>query len=189
MTGVVGVLLAAGSGRRMGRPKALVRDAAGDPWLCSAHSALIAGGCAEVVVVLGAAAAEARPLVPGARIVEAADWATGMGASLRTGLEEIADDPADAALIHLVDLPDVGPQVVRRMLANATPTVLARATYNAGPGHPALIGREHWAAVAAEAAGDHGARDYLARHDVIAVDCSDLATGADVDEPGPLLGR
>jgi hypothetical protein len=37
--------------------------------------------------------------------------------------------------------------------------------------------------VAATATGDRGARDYLAAHDVVLVECGDLATGVDVDSP------
>ena len=47
---IVGVLLAAGAGRRYGKPKVLVEG-----WLGIAVGALRAGGCADVVVVLGAA--------------------------------------------------------------------------------------------------------------------------------------
>ena len=49
------------------------------------------------------------------------------------------------------------------------------------PGHPVLLGRDHWAAVAQQAAGDAGARGYLRTHDVALVECGDLATGHDVD--------
>jgi hypothetical protein len=31
------------------------------------------------------------------------------------------------------------------------------------------------------AVGDQGARSYLAQHDVVVVECGDLATGRDVD--------
>jgi CTP:molybdopterin cytidylyltransferase MocA len=49
-----------------------------------------------------------------------------------------------------------------------------------------LIGRERWDAVAELADGDAGARPYLARHDVMAVPCEDVAGGADVDRPEDL---
>jgi hypothetical protein len=35
--------------------------------------------------------------------------------------------------------------------------------------------------VAETADGDSGARDYLAGHDTVLVECGDLATGVDVD--------
>ncbi|WP_370871663.1 NTP transferase domain-containing protein, partial [Curtobacterium sp. A7_M15] len=50
------MLLAAGAGTRMGRPKALVAAPDGTPWLRLGVDALLAGGCGRVVVVLGAAA-------------------------------------------------------------------------------------------------------------------------------------
>jgi CTP:molybdopterin cytidylyltransferase MocA len=189
MSRTIGVLLAAGAGSRMGRPKALVSGADGVPWVEAATGVLGDGGCDPVVVVIGAEAERVRPLVAsGARVVEAPDWSEGMGASLRAGLRAIAGDEADAALIHLVDLPDVGSEVVRRLLGYAAPDALARAEYGHGPGHPVLIGREHWAQIAQEAAGDRGARDYLGRHEVLDVLCDDLAGGVDVDAPGPMLG-
>ncbi|KHL18996.1 molybdenum cofactor cytidylyltransferase/nicotine blue oxidoreductase [Mumia flava] len=181
----VGVLLAAGAGRRMGRPKALVRAADGTPWVRRGVDVLRGGGCEEVVVVLGASADAVRPLLADAdvRIVEAADWSVGMGASLRTGLRALDDGTtgADACLVSLVDLPDVGPDVVARLLTTAAPDALARATYAGRPGHPVLVGRSHWPAMAASLSGDEGARRYLADHGAAAVECGDLATGQDVD--------
>jgi CTP:molybdopterin cytidylyltransferase MocA len=65
--------------------------------------------------------------------------------------------------------------------------VLARAAYAGRPGHPVLLGRAHWAGVAAAAVGDAGARGYLAgRADVRLVECGDLATPDDVDTPEQL---
>ena len=142
-----------------------------------------------MTVVLGASADEAaaagRLRCPrqDVHVVVASDWAEGMGASLRSGLAA-TDTRADAVLVTLVDLPDVTAEVVRRVVAAATgPGDLARATYDGTPGHPVLIGRDHWDDVRATASGDKGARDYLAAHDVIAVECGDLATGRDVDTP------
>jgi CTP:molybdopterin cytidylyltransferase MocA len=174
---VEGLLLAAGAGRRMGRPKALVGD-----WLERSLAVLRDGGCAGVTVVLGAAADEARDRVPaGATVVVADDWDEGMGASLRAGLAAL-DGGVDAALVLLVDLPDLTPAVVARLLAGGGgASALRRASYDGRPGHPVLIGRDHWAGVTASATGDRGARDYLAAHDHELVECGDLATGEDVD--------
>ncbi|WP_310962311.1 nucleotidyltransferase family protein [Nocardioides terrisoli] len=176
-----GLLLAAGAGRRMGRPKALVDD-----WLVRSVEVLRAGGCDRVTVVLGAEAELAREIVPDlAGVVVADDWAEGMGASLRAGLARMSESAdADAVLVSLVDLPDVDADVVRRVLAAAVgPASLSRATYAGRPGHPVLIGRDHWAGVRAAAVGDRGARDYLRGHPHDLVECGDLATGRDVDRP------
>lgn len=200
-----GLLLAAGAGRRMGRPKALVADQDG-PWLHRALDALAGGGCDSLVVVLGAQADQARGLVAswsGARepaVVLAQDWASGMGASLRAGLAHLTapagaadgtgagDGPAyDVAVVTLVDLPDVGADVVARVLraAGQDRTTLARATYDGVPGHPVVLGAEHWAAARGVARGDRGARDLLAGDGVRLVECGDLATGRDVDTGDP----
>ena len=61
--------------------------------------------------------------------------------------------------------------------------MLLRAEYGGRPGHPVVLGREHWAAVASTAVGDRGARDHLAAHPPTAVECGDLATGHDADTP------
>ncbi len=176
-----GLLLAAGAGRRMGRPKALVEG-----WLTGSVEAL--AGCDSVVVVLGARAEEARPLLDAhdiatrVTIVVATDWDDGMGASLAAGLDHVAHGAATRCLVSLVDLPDVGADVSARMLAQPDSSdVLARAAYAGTPGHPVLLGRDHWAGVLAVSEGDKGARDYFRTRPPTLVECGDLATGADVD--------
>lgn len=178
-----GLLLAAGAGRRMGTPKALVSDDAG-PWLVRGVTTLLAGGCSRVTVVLGAEADRARPLLDGseATVVVADDWAEGMGASLRAGLDALSGSTRPGVVVSLVDLPDLVPQVVARVVAAGPgPAALARAAYHGVPGHPVLLGREHWPGVLASAVGDRGARDYLSSRDVTLVECADLASGHDVD--------
>ena len=178
----VGLLLAAGAGRRMGTPKALVHDADGTSWLQRSARALLDGGCAPVLVVLGAGAEEARLLLEDlpVEVVVADDWDEGMGASLRAGLLAVGDP--DAVLVSLVDLPDVGAPVVARVLAAGTGrAVLARAAYDGEAGHPVLLGADHLAPLVATLHGDVGAKPYLAAHEVALVECGDLATGADRD--------
>lgn len=171
----------------MGTPKALVRGRDGVPWLTSSRAALLGAGCDGVLVVLGAEAEAAAALLDGHDHVVALDWEQGMSASLRAGLTALSDTTdADAVLIHLVDLPDVGADVMRRMLAHAGPgpfTAPVRATYDSTPGHPVLIGRQHWPELLEELHGDEGAKRFLARHDPTLVECADLATGHDVDTP------
>lgn len=181
MTSVVGLLLAAGAGVRYGGPKALARDDDGTSWLLRSVQSL--RPCSEIVVVLGAGAEQAAALLPmSVSRIRADDWSEGMGASLRAGLTALASTSHEAALVSLVDLPDVDAAVVARLLARGTgPGDLARAAYDGVPGHPVLIGRDHWAGVVEIASGDRGARDYLATHEVALVECGDLAAGADVD--------
>ena len=181
------LVLAAGAGRRMGGPKALVRPRPDGPTLLeTAVERVRAAGCDDVLVVVGAAADEVGALASaaGARVVVADGWDEGMGASLRAGLEALADGPTvpNLVLVTLVDLPDVGSDVMTRVLAAAEgPATLARAAYDGVPGHPVLLGRDHWAAVSATAVGDRGARDHLRATEHLLVECGDLATGRDVD--------
>lgn len=180
-----GVLLAAGGGSRMGKPKALVHEPDGTSWLQHGLDVLREAGCDELLVVLGAAADEAEGLVPDdVRVVVADDWETGMAASLSTGLSALRHDDGEVALVLLVDLPDVGADACRRVLEAADgPTSLARAVYDGRPGHPVLMGRDHWFPAAVAVEGDEGAKAYLLEHGCVDVECGDLATGQDVDTP------
>lgn len=186
-TDAVGVVLAAGAGTRMGRPKALVADADGS-WLRRAVTVLSEGGCGQVVVVLGAMADRASALLEDldVSVVVAEDWADGLGASLAAGLRALGEHRGAVAVVTLVDLPDLVPAVVDRLLARAgtAEDILARASYDGRPGHPVLLGRRHWPPLLAELHGDAGARDYLARLGADLVECGDLAGGADHDAPG-----
>lgn len=167
-------MLAAGAGTRRGGPKALVV-----PWLADATHLLLDGGCDHVVVVLGAAAHEARALVPDDErviVVVAERWADGLAESLRTGL---AHATGDAAVVTLVDLPGTPVDVVRRLLA--ADGELRQAVYQGRPGHPVVIAADHWLPLAATLRGDRGARGYLVRHGVVEVECGDLHDGLDED--------
>jgi nicotine blue oxidoreductase len=177
---VAGVVLAAGEGRRYGRPKALV-ELDGERLVDRAVRLARDGGCTPVVVVAGAV-----PLaVAGATVVDNPRWPSGMGSSLRAGLAALPDT-ASAVVVLLVDTPWLDPRAVRRLLAaHGAGAELAVATYRGEPGHPVLLGRDHWPGAAAAAVGDSGARAYLAsRPDAVTrVDCTDVGWPADVDVP------
>ncbi len=188
---VAGLVLAAGAGRRYGMPKALV------PYegslLVERAYRLVAAFCDPVFVVLGASAEEimSRADLGLAVVLTNPDWDTGMGSSLRTGLAALTVLPdelrgpeaVDAVLVHLVDLPGITAAAIRRVASYSAPDVLAVATYGGVRGHPVLLGHRHWAGVAESATGDQGARAYLAAHEVIEIECADVADPADLDYP------
>ncbi|MGX5656836.1 nucleotidyltransferase family protein [Geodermatophilus nigrescens] len=193
MSTVAGLVLAAGGGRRYGMPKALVEY--GGSLLVERAVRTARAACDPVLVVLGARAVDVWQAadLTGATVLANRDWETGMASSLRTGLDGLRGWPVaagrrgggaiDAALVTLVDMPGMTPEALRAVAAHASPGALAVATYDGVRGHPALLGREHWAGVAATAAGDEGARRYLAAHDVTEVDCTGLADPVDLDVP------
>jgi len=171
---VAGLVLAAGEGTRFGGPKApFVLD--GERLVDRAVRVLHEGGCDRVLVVLGAWVGD----VPNANVVVNADWAQGMGSSLRLGLMSLRPD-VDAVVVTLVDLPGLTPAAVRRIVE--APGELVIATYDGTRGHPVRFSRAHWAAIAESARGDEGARGYLRdRADIRLVEVADIASGEDLD--------
>jgi CTP:molybdopterin cytidylyltransferase MocA len=182
---VTGLVLAAGAGRRFGAPKALV------PWrggtlLDQAVSTLQDGGCAPVYAVVGASADDVAAATSTEFVsVRNDDWPSGMASSLRAGLAALPTD-AGAVVIMLVDQPGISAVAVTRVReAHARGAPVAIATYGGRRAHPVLIDRAFWSDVAATAAGDAGAKDFLSRRPelIVEVDCTDAGTPFDIDTP------
>ncbi len=198
---LTGLVLAAGQGRRMGAPKALLHTD-GETWVLRAVRTLLEGGCDDVLVVTGAAGEEVEAQLPDdqrVRHVHAPRWDEGMGESLRAGLDRLVNgSEADAAVVLLVDLPDLDARVVSRVIeewgvGGEGDQALLRATYDGQPGHPVLLGSAHWHRLLTVVRGDVGAQRYFDLDDdegpprrLHEVDCSDLATGRDADRPDDL---
>ncbi|HVU73605.1 MAG TPA: nucleotidyltransferase family protein [Mycobacteriales bacterium] len=185
-----GVVLAAGAGTRLGRPKALVRTGA-ELLVERAVRTVRAGGCDPVVVVLGAQAEDVRAAADlgDAVVVENAAWETGMGSSLRCGLDAAARTGAPAAVVALVDQPGITPAVVDRLVARwRDGAVAVVATYGSEPRNPVVLDAAVWSEVADRATGDVGARAWLRANPerVVAVPCDDIAVADDIDTPADL---
>lgn len=180
---VAGLLLAAGEGRRFGRPKALV-EFGGERLVDRGVRMLRAAGCNPIIVVMGAAPIEAI----GAIVVPNPDWRTGMGSSLRTGLATLPPG-CPAVVIALIDQPLVTAVAVQRLIeAYQRGARTAVATYGGAPRNPVLIAAAHFAAVRESAVGDVGARAFLRAHPelVTKVPCDDVAAPDDIDTPEDL---
>lgn len=187
------VLLAAGAGTRLRLgPKALLRFQ-GRTLVEVLADVLLAGGCREVVTVLGADAATVRATTDLSRhrVIDNPDWASGMGSSFRAGVDAAAPD--DHVLIALVDQPGLTAETVARLLASHRPGRVTAAAYR-GPdgklrrGHPLLLDSSLRAEAADTATGDAGARFFLQEHPglIDLIDCSDLSGGEDLDTPEQL---
>ncbi len=185
---VAGLVLAAGGGRRYGGPKALVRHE-GSLLVERAVATVRAGGCAPIYVVLGAAAADVRAQAQLGEVtlLENEVWKSGMGSSLKVGLEALGATNVDAVLVVLVDTPGITGDAVRRVAEKGSRDSLVAATSAKRRGHPVLLGRDHWHGVTLLASADIGARAYLsARSDSVqTVPCEDIADDTDMDFPEP----
>jgi nicotine blue oxidoreductase len=175
---VAGLLLAAGEGRRLGQPKALV-SIGGRTLVERGVELLRDGGTEPVVVVTGAVAVTA----PDAVTVHNPDWRSGMGSSLRTGLAALPSGCL-AVVIALVDQPLIGAEAVRRLISAFRDSQgLIAAGYGGKRRNPVLIPRSYWAQVAAAAEADLGARGFLEAHKnlVTVIECGDVGRPDDLD--------
>jgi CTP:molybdopterin cytidylyltransferase MocA len=206
---VAGILLAAGEGSRLGRPKALL-VVGGQTLARRGIELLHAGGASPVIVVTGAARLDGRGaeprtgpgdggpadgigVQPGTGVddgeppdvisVHNPRWRTGMGSSVAVGLAAVPGDCA-AAVLALADQPLVGPESVRRLIAaHAEGARVVVACYEGRPRNPVLISREHFAEVTELARGDVGARPFLQAHPdlVTRIECGDTGGPDDID--------
>jgi CTP:molybdopterin cytidylyltransferase MocA len=187
MSRIAGILLAAGEGSRLGRPKALVE--LGGRTLAERGVAMLREGGADPVLVVTGAAPLSMATV---HTVYNPEWRSGMGSSLAAGLRELDREPgagSGAAVIALADQPLVGAEAVRRLITvYRRGAAVAVAAYGGKPRNPVLIAREHWPAVLELATGDSGARPFLRAHPelVTLVECGDTGSPDDIDTPEDL---
>jgi CTP:molybdopterin cytidylyltransferase MocA len=182
-----GLVLAAGSSRRMGSPKQLlVID--GKPLLELVVAHANASKLDQVVVVVGAAADEIRSRVDLGRatVLFNPDHATGMASSLRAGLASLTDE-VDRVVVILGDQPEVDAALLDRLLELQETSGLPAAalSFNGLLHPPVVLEREQWGDLMA-LEGDVGCRAVIrARPELVAkvrVE-TDLTHPVDIDTP------
>jgi molybdenum cofactor cytidylyltransferase len=180
-------ILAAGSSRRLGRPKQLLK-AGGATLLGHAVQAALGCGSLPVVVVLGAHHQAILPLLQGLPVQICINpyWHQGMASSVRSGLQFlVAQKPAlQQALLMVCDQPFVTKKHLLFMLAaqKSTGKGIVASSYGGKMGTSALFSRQYFEALL-QLEGDTGAKGLLIQYqdDVAAVD---FAGGAfDIDTP------
>lgn len=148
---VIALVLAAGrSSRSAPHHKLLTADATGTPMIARTLHALCASMIDRVVVVLGHRATDLRnaitaqaPYTRPLSTIIAPDHATGLSASLRAGLQAIAEPPPEAVLICLGDMPTLRPDLINRLIArhrHDNPPVTIP-SHDGRQGHPVLWDR------------------------------------------------
>jgi molybdenum cofactor cytidylyltransferase len=162
------VILAAGSSSRMGRPKQTLQFQ-GMSLLRRATLAALDATCRPVVVVTGAHAELSRRELDQLEVQEAfnADWESGMGSSVRTGIERLVSIDADvaAAVLLLCDQPHVTPKVVSSLLAahHTTRKRVIASAYGESFGVPAVFSRTLFRELMG-LAGSSGAKEVIKTH-------------------------
>jgi molybdenum cofactor cytidylyltransferase len=164
---ISGIILAAGTSSRFGRPKQLLKL---DGKILVQHVVdAAAKSCIdEIVIVLGhdAKAVEAALDLPErTRVVYNEEYAAGQSTSLRAGIAGCSSD-SEAAAILLGDQPGMSAALIDAIVGEwrATKRPVVRAMFGDAPGHPVLIAREQWNLVD-RATGDSGLRLVLTAFD------------------------
>lgn len=185
----IGLILAAGAARRMGRPKQLL------PWKATtlmghAIQTLTQTEIKHCYVVVGAHAAAVRAEAErhGAKTLRHEGWTAGMGSSLRFGIDHLVDhlDPS-AVLVMLADQPFLSTGFLASLFAQRRkkPDRLVATAYPDGRvGVPAVFGRQHLAALR-QLEGDSGARQLLNAANSPVIRCAPPAPNSLVDLDTP----
>lgn len=142
MTGTVtGLVLAAGSSRRLGRPKQLLPLRGSTLLGCTLDTAR-AARFDQLVVALGSDAADVRERVQlrPAKVVVNPEPGDGCSSSLAAALE-VVDPGADGIVLLLGDQPDVRPADIRSLIAAGRTAPIAVCRYRNGLGHPLWFAR------------------------------------------------
>lgn len=181
------IVLAAGNSSRMGRNKLLL-ELDGRPLICHVVDHLLALNLSDIVVVLGHQAALVRQALADrpVRYVTAADYASGMSASLKVGLSAL---PAsiDAALILLGDMPFVSSALIKRLISTYNPVEgrsIVLPVHAGKRGNPVLWDKCYFPEMQC-LAGDVGAKHLIGEHadQVAEVDVDDANIFRDIDTP------
>jgi len=177
------VILAAGAGTRLGGvAKALLEGRGKRTFLTSILGAAREAGLHEAIVVVGPPYGEqvgAHAAELGARVVVNPAPERGMASSVALGVAAAGD--ADAAWLWPVDHPDVASSTLRALIGAIGSHAAARPVFEARRGHPPLIRRALFEALAGCTNVEGGARTVLAAADTLDVPVDDPGCVRDID--------
>lgn len=162
------IVLAAGASTRLGQPKQLLK-VNGETLLRRTVRLAAQSGCAPIFVVLGFEADRMQHELDGleARPVLNPDWQSGMGSSLRSGIEAVINETPEPqkALVLLCDQPTLSAEILSSLLRTSagTKSLIIASSYAGRSGVPAIFDKQLYSDLL-KIEGDHGARSIIQRY-------------------------
>jgi molybdenum cofactor cytidylyltransferase len=188
---VAAVVLAAGRSTRMGAINKLIAEIGGKPLVRIAAEQALASRASPVIVVTGHERERVEAALKGlpVRLVHNADYAEGLGTSLRAGIAAIAEG-ADGAIVCLGDMPQVTSALIDKLLAAFDPergALVVVPSIDGRRGNPVVWSRRFFHDLM-QVQGDIGARHLIGAYTeaVVEVPVSGDAALTDVDTPESL---
>jgi molybdenum cofactor cytidylyltransferase len=188
---VAALVLAAGRSTRMGAVNKMLAEIGGKPLVRIAAEQAVASHAQPVIVVTGherekvEAALEGLPV----RFVHNADYAEGLGTSLKAGIAAVPEE-SDAAIVCLGDMPQVDAALINRLIAAFDPergALVVVPSIDGRRGNPVVWSRRFFHDLMV-IQGDVGARHLIGNYAeaVVEVPVAGEAALTDVDTPESL---
>ena len=189
---VAALVLAAGRSMRMGAVNKMLAEIGGKPLVRIAAEQAVASHAQPVIVVTGherekvEAALKELPV----RFVYNADYAEGLGTSLKAGIAAVPEE-TDAVVVCLGDMPQVDAALINRLIAAFDPergALVVVPSIDGRRGNPVVWSRRFFHDLMA-IQGDVGARHLIGNYAeaVVEVPLAGEAALTDVDTPESLL--
>jgi molybdenum cofactor cytidylyltransferase len=188
---IAALVLAAGRSSRMGGPNKLLAEISGRPLVRIAAQTALASRARPVIVITGHQRERVEAALAGLPVefVHNADFADGLGTSLRAGIAALPVE-ADGAIVCLGDMPQVDAAMIDRLIGALDPVkgaLIAVPSIDGQRGNPVVWSRRFFPDLMG-VEGDVGARHLISRYSeaVVEVPLSGTAALTDIDTPEAL---
>lgn len=163
---IAGIILAAGSARRMGQLKQLL-PLAGKPMVWHVANAACQSRLDSVLLVTGAGSEDVASALHDLPVAVSynENWANGQAGSILAGIRGLAAEP-EAVLFLLADQPLITPALINALIDTyyTSGQSIICPVYGAQRGNPVLFGWKEWKNALSTLSGDQGARLLITAH-------------------------